>query len=90
MGAGLAAPDRDLDPGVTPFEDFVADVTPSFVGRIGVDDVTRLVGMRDELPSSVLSSDRFEPCRDGGFEPGREPGLEVLVGVYPLGKGMSY
>lgn len=60
------------------------DVTPSFVGRIGVDDVTRRVGMRDELPSSVLSNDKLEPWRDGGFEPGRDPGLEVLVGVYPL------
>lgn len=62
----------------------MVDVTPSFVGRTGVDDVTRRVGMRDELPSSVLSSDRLEPCLDGGFEPGREPGFEVLVGVYPL------
>lgn len=61
VGAGLAAPDLDLDPGVTPFEDFVVDVTPSLVGLMGVEAVTRRVGMRDELPSSVLSSDKFEP-----------------------------
>jgi len=47
-GAGLAAPDRGLDAGDTPF-DFVADdVTPNFVGRDGVtDDGVRRVGMRE-------------------------------------------
>lgn len=35
----------------------------------------------------VLSSESVEPCRDGGFDPGREPGFEPpgvkpLLGVY--------
>lgn len=50
---------------------------------IGVDvDVSpRLVGILDCAPSSVLSRDRVEPCRDGGFDPvllaGLEFGLEL-------------
>lgn len=40
--------------------------------------------MRDEFGSSVLSNDRLEPCLEGGLEPGRDPGFEVLVGVIPL------
>lgn len=31
----------------------------------------------------MLSNERLEPCRDGGFEPGRDPGFDVLVGVKP-------
>lgn len=50
-GAGLAAPDLGLDAGDTPL-DFVAEVTPNFVGRDGVkDDGVRRVGIR-EWPAS--------------------------------------
>ena len=90
VGAGLAAPDgvREL-----PFV-FVADAEPtdSRDGR-GVDVVNvtlRRVGMR-VCVSSVLSNDKFDPCRLGGFEPllltGREFGLEFPrepPGVIPV------
>lgn len=90
VGAGLAAPDgvREL-----PFV-FVADAEPtdSRDGR-GVDVVNvtlRRVGMR-VCVSSVLSNDKFDPCRLGGLEPllltGREFGLEFPrepPGVMPV------
>lgn len=37
----------------------------------------RRVGMRDGVASSVLSSDRVDPCRDGGFDPARDAGREL-------------
>lgn len=84
-GAGLAAPDLGLEEGVTPFDLVVEDVTPSRVGREADVEavVARRVGMRLWLPSSALSNESVEPCLDGGFEPGRDPGLDVLVGVNP-------
>jgi len=70
----------------------VVDVTDKREGRgvvliLAADDIVLLpteglrCGMRDGVVSSVLSSDRFEPCLDGGFEPcrlkGRELGFEL-------------
>ena len=53
------------------------DPTDRRDGR-GVDVcVSRRVGMRDGVASSVLSSDRVDPCRDGGFEPARLAGREL-------------
>lgn len=49
---------------------------------LGVVEPSRLCGMRVGVASSVLSSDSDEPCRDGGFEPGREFGFDPL-GVKP-------
>lgn len=49
---------------------------------LGVVEPSRLCGMRVGVASSVLSSDSDEPCRDGGFDPGREFGFDPL-GVNP-------
>lgn len=54
---------------------------------LGVVEPRRLCGMRDGVASSVLSSDNDEPWRDGGFDPGREfglepPGVNPRLGVY--------
>lgn len=71
----------------------VTEPTESRDGR-GVDVVmvvTRLCGMRVGVPSSLLSNDRVDPCRDGGLDPlrlaGRELGLEFPrepPGVIPV------
>lgn len=85
VGAGLAAPDGvRVD---TPFV-FVAGVTEpteSLEGRgvlVVPEVVTLRCGMRVGL-SSLLSSDKFDPCLLGGFEPprlaGREFGFEPPV-----------
>ena len=86
VGAGLAAPDGvRVD---TPFV-FVVGVTEpteSLEGRGVLVVVTRRCGMRVGL-SSLLSSDKFDPCLLGGFEPprlaGREFGFEP-PGVKPV------
>lgn len=53
----------------------------------GVEEVTRLIGMREGVPSSVLSNDRFEPCRLGGLLPCLLGGLLLfrLPGKLPPG-----
>lgn len=86
VGAGDAAPDAVLDETpfvwvvvvVVPLALVLVDPTDSRDGRgvvvlVGI----RRVGMRDGVASSVLSSDRVDPCRDGGFEPAREAGREL-------------
>lgn len=87
VGAGDAAPDAVLDETpfvwvvvvvVPPLALVLVDPTDSRDGRgvvvlVGI----RRVGMRDGVASSVLSSDRVEPCRDGGFDPAREAGREL-------------
>lgn len=86
VGAGDAAPDAVLDETpfvwvvvvVVPLALVLVDPTDSRDGRgvvvlVGI----RRVGMRDGVASSVLSSDRVEPCRDGGFDPAREAGREL-------------
>lgn len=83
VGAGDAAPEAVLDE--TPFVVVVVvvpvrpdtDPTERRDGR-GVDVcVSRRVGMREGVASSVLSRDRVEPCRDGGFDPARLAGREL-------------
>lgn len=81
MGAGEAAPDAVLDE--TPLVVrvlVVVEPTERRDGRGVVVLVTRRVGIRDGVASSVLSSDSVDPWREGGFEParlaGRELGLE--------------
>lgn len=86
VGAGDAAPDAVLDETpfvwvvvvVVPLALVLVDPTDSRDGRgvvvlVGI----RRVGMRDGVASSVLSSDRVEPCREGGFDPAREAGREL-------------
>lgn len=86
VGAGDAAPDAVLEE--TPFVWVVVVVVPpralvlvdpteSRDGRGVVVLVILLVGMRDGVASSVLSSDSVEPCLDGGFEPARLAGREL-------------
>lgn len=87
VGAGDAAPDAVLDE--TPFVWVVVVVVPLVLvlvdptdSRDGLGVVVllggiRRVGMRDGVASSVLSSDRVDPCRDGGFDPARDAGREL-------------
>lgn len=87
VGAGDAAPDAVLDE--TPFVWVVVVVVPLVLvlvdptdSRDGLGVVVLLggilrVGMRDGVASSVLSSDRVDPCRDGGFDPARDAGREL-------------
>lgn len=85
VGAGDAAPDAVLEE--TPFVWVVVVVVPRALvlvdptdsrdGRGVVVLVILLVGIRDGVASSVLSSDRVDPCRDGGFEPARLAGREL-------------
>lgn len=86
VGAGDAAPDAVLDE--TPFVWVVVVVPPRLVlvvdptdSRDGLGVVVlvgiRRVGMRDGVASSVLSSDRVDPCREGGLEPARDAGREL-------------
>lgn len=82
VGAGDAAPEAVRDE--TPLVVVVVvpvrpetDPTDRRDGR-GVDVcVSRRVGMRDGVASSVLSSDSVDPCRDGGFDPARLAGREL-------------
>lgn len=73
----------------------VEPVTDNLDGRcellppppLGVVEPSRRCGIRDGVASSVLSNDNDEPCRDGGFEPGREfgfepPGLDYYFCLY--------
>jgi len=104
VGAGLADPDGVL---VEPFA-LVADGVPtdSRDGLEGVVDVvTRRVGIRVCVPSSLLFSDKLDPCLEPlalkglelGFELPREPPgvIPVLtpaddfLGVYPRPKLLS-
>lgn len=85
VGAGDAAPDAVLEE--TPFVWVVVVVVPRALvlvdptesrdGRGVVVLVILRVGIRDGVASSVLSSDRVDPCRDGGFEPARLAGREL-------------
>lgn len=87
VGAGDAAPDAVLDE--TPLVWVVVVVVPLVLvlvdptdSRDGLGVVVllggiRRVGMRDGVASSVLSSDRVDPCRDGGFDPARDAGREL-------------
>lgn len=80
--AGLADPETVFRPDVP--TSCATEVTDKRDGRVttplpdAVEDF--LCGIRDGGISSVLSSDIFDPCRDGGFEPcllkGRELGFE--------------
>lgn len=99
VGAGLAEPEAVLRVMVlVPLRRLpgVVLVTERRAGRGVVPLVVLAVdglrcGMREGVWSSVLSSDRVEPCRDGGFDPcllsGRELGLEPArepPGVRPV------
>lgn len=85
VGAGLAEPDGVR---VEPLA-FVADTDPTdnLDGLEGVTVVTRRVGMRVCVPSSLLLRDKLDPCLDPlrlnglefGFEFPREP-----PGVIPV------
>lgn len=85
VGAGDAAPDAVLEE--TPFVWVVVVVVPRALvlvdpteSRDGLGVVVLVilrVGIRDGVASSVLSSDRVDPCRDGGFEPARLAGREL-------------
>jgi len=90
VGAGLADPDGVLgldivlpkaDIPVFPFTFVMVEPTDKRDGRgvFVVDDVLPSLrcGIRDGVVSSVLSSDRFEPWCDGGFEPALLAGLEL-------------
>lgn len=75
----------------------VDPVTDNLDGRcelpLGVVEPIRRCGMRDGVASSVLSSDNVDPCRDGGFDPGREfgfepPGVNPRLGVYDGFRGV--
>lgn len=87
VGAGDAAPDAVLEE--TPFVWVVVVVVVVPRALVLVDPTERrdgrgvvvlgilLVGMRDGVASSVLSSESVDPCRDGGFEPARLAGREL-------------
>lgn len=89
VGAGDAAPDAVLDE--TPFVWVVVVVVVVPLAPLVLVDPTdsrdglgvvvlvgiRRVGMRDGVASSVLSSDRVDPCREGGFDPARDAGREL-------------
>ena len=86
VGAGDAAPDAVLEETpfvwvvvvvVVPLALVLVDPTESRDGRGVVVLGILLVGMRDGVASSVLSSDSVDPCRDGGFEPARLAGREL-------------
>lgn len=61
-------------------DDAAAEPTERRDGLGADDDVvvawTRRCGIRDGVPSSVLSSDSDDPCRETGLEPARLNGLE--------------
>jgi hypothetical protein len=81
VGAGLADPDTAFDPFA-----FVAEPTDNLPGRNGVDVLILLVGILD-CESSLLLSDKFDPCLDPLLLKGREFGFEFPrdpPGVNPL------